>query len=129
MLIVEIDDFNAEATQARFAALADVRGLAVDAQELAISAANVAELGREDHLVAASLNGARDELLVAADAVDVRRIEKVDAELERPVDRRNRLGLVAAAVEIGHAHAAEAHRRHFKPGAQCSVFHVSPRYP
>jgi hypothetical protein len=32
----------------------------------------------------------------------------VHAELDRPVDRRERLGFVAGAVELRHAHAAEA---------------------
>ena len=59
---------------------------------------------------AAAPQGAADELLVRVRAVDVGGVEHRDAEVERPVDRGDRLRLVAGAVEVGHAHAAEADR-------------------
>ena len=40
---------------------------------------------------------------------------KVDAELERAVDRRDRLGLVGVAVELRHPHAAEAQGGDLEP--------------
>ena len=52
-----------------------------------------------------------DQLLVGERAVDVGGVEERDAELERAVDRRDRLVVVARAVELGHAHAAEADGR------------------
>ena len=39
---------------------------------------------------------------------------KVDAELERATDRRHRLRLVAAGVELRHPHAAEPDLRHLE---------------
>src|SRR5207247_11008743 len=54
----------------------------------------------------------RSQLLVGERAVDVGRIEEVDAELERAMDGGDGLGVIAAAVEVGHAHAAEPHGRH-----------------
>ena len=70
--------------------------------------ADVAELGGEHDLVAAVLDRPADELLVGERAVHVGGVEEVDAEVEGAVDRGDRLGVVAAGVEVGHAHAAES---------------------
>ena len=51
------------------------------------------------------------------------RIEEVDAEVERAVNRGDRLGFVTAAVEIGHAHAAEPGRRHFESLPELALLH------
>src|SRR5581483_709093 len=51
-----------------------------------------------------------DELLVAAEAVHVGGVEEEDSELERPVDRRDRLLLVGRPIERRHPHAPEALR-------------------
>ena len=51
---------------------------------------------------------APDQLLVGVRAVDVGRVEQGDAEVERAVDGGDRLVVVARAVELRHAHAAEA---------------------
>ena len=83
---------------------------AVDAEELAVLAAHVAELRREHDLVAAVGDRLADELLVRERAVHVGRVEEGDAELERAVDRRDRLASSAVAVELGHPHAAESER-------------------
>ena len=53
-------------------------------------------------------DGAPHENLVGVRAVDVGGVQEVDAELERAVDGGDRLVVVAGAVELGHAHAAEA---------------------
>src|SRR5262249_34973187 len=49
------------------------------------------------------------ELLVRSPAVDVGRVEEVDARIERRGDGGERFGLVRRAVELAHAHAAETH--------------------
>src|SRR5260370_40897381 len=67
-------------------------------------------LRREEDLRAPAADRTPDELLVAADAVGVSGIEKIDAELDRAMDRGDRLVVVALAVALGHAHAAEAER-------------------
>src|SRR5258708_25853890 len=126
MLIVEIDKLDSKAAQARLAALPDVLGLPVDAAIAPVLAADLAELGGEDHLVAPSSDGASDQLLVPAHAIYIGRVEKGDAQLERPLDRRHRLVFVAPAIEVRHAHAAQPHRRHFEAGAKCSLFHSLP---
>ena len=75
-----------------------------------VGVAHDAELGGEHHLVAPAGDRAADELLVRVRAVDVGRVEQRHAELERAVDGGDRLFVVARAVELGHAHAAEAER-------------------
>src|SRR5207249_8726437 len=76
----------------------------------AVLADDVPELRREDHLVAAVGDRASDELFVLPElgAVDVRRIEEGEAQVERPVDRGDRLLVVDLAVPGRHPHAAEA---------------------
>ena len=58
-------------------------------------AAHVAELRREHDLVAPARDRAADEPLVRERPVHVGRVEERHAELERAVDRRDRLGVVA----------------------------------
>ena len=65
VLVVEVDDIDAEAAQARLARLADVLRPAVDAANLPSSAAHVAELGGDNHLLAAPADRPPDQLLVA----------------------------------------------------------------
>ena len=108
MLVVEIDVIDAEALQRRVARLAHVVGLPADAEERAVVAAHVAELRRQHDLVAAVADGAADQLLVRERAVHVGRVEKVAAEVERAMDRGDRLRVIVGAVELRHPHAAEA---------------------
>ena len=51
---------------------------------------------------------AADQLLVGADAVHVGGIEEGHPAIQRQMDRGDGLRLVAAGVEVGHPHAAEA---------------------
>ena len=69
-----------------------------------------AELGRDDEFVATAGDRLADELLVRVRAVHLGGVEEVAAQLERAVDRRERLALVGGPVESGHAHAAEPDR-------------------
>ena len=80
------------------------------------SVAHVAELVARTTRSRRLANRAADELLVLERPVHVGGVEEVDAELERAVDRGDRLGVVASAVELAHAHAAESHRRYREPG-------------
>ena len=108
VLVVEVDVVDAEPLQRGVAGRADVLGAAVDADAGAVGPALVAELGGQLDLVAAAGDGLADELLVGERAVHVGGVEEGDAEVEGAVDGRDRLGLVAAAVELRHPHAAEA---------------------
>jgi len=51
------------------------------------------------------------ELLVAAASIAVGGVEKIDADLARPPDRRDPRGAVGLAVEWGHRAAAETDGR------------------
>jgi hypothetical protein len=53
VLVVEVDLLDAEAPQRVLAALAHVLGVTTDPEALAVLAADAAELGRQDDLVAA----------------------------------------------------------------------------
>ncbi len=110
VLVVEVDVVDAEALEAGVAGLANVFGPAVDAEEFAVGAAHVAELGGENDAVAAVADGAADELLVASGAVHVGGVEEVDAGVEGAVDDGDGFGVVGGSVELRHAHAAEAER-------------------
>ena len=78
---------------------AHVLGAAVDAaRERVVGAAHDAELRRERRpRRGRPASGAADQLLVRVRPVHVGGVEQVDAELERAVDRGDRLGVVAAA--------------------------------
>ena len=112
MLVVEIDVLDAEALQGSVAGVFDVFRPAVHAGPLPIASTHVAEFGRQDDLLAFALDRLADQLLVGVGAVDVRGIEEVDAQLECPMNRRDRLGVVTGAVEVGHPHATQAEGRH-----------------
>ena len=60
------------------------------------------------HLVTTSLEGPSEQFLVGAPAVLVGRVEQGDAQLDRAVDGRDRLRLVALPVGLAHAHAAQS---------------------
>src|ERR671932_3966 len=103
-----------------------VLGPAVDAEERAVLAALVAELGGQHHLVAPAGDGLPDEPLVGERAVHVRGVEEGDAEVQRPLDGALGLRLVAGAVELAHPHAAQSLGRDGQP-SQCACLHgLSP---
>ncbi len=109
VLVVEVDVVGPEALERGVAGRAHVVRGAVDAAlGRVVRVALDPELRGEEHLVAPALQGAADELLVRERAVHVGRVPEGDAELDGAVERPERLGLVAAAVEVRHAHAAEA---------------------
>jgi hypothetical protein len=110
MLVVEVDRLDAEPLEAALARRAHVLGLAVDAADGAILAADDAELGGEHYLVTPAADRAPHQLLVRVRPVHVGRVEEVDAQVERAVDGRDGLRLVTRSVELRHAHAAEPDR-------------------
>jgi hypothetical protein len=117
---IEVDGIGAEPFEALFAGFDHVVRIAFGAG-LAIGQANVAELGGEDVLFAAPFQGATDQLLVGAvRSVGVGRVDKVDAEVRRPVQRGDRLLGIGHAVDRCHAHATEADGRHVE-GAEFSA--------
>ena len=55
-----------------------------------------------------------DEFFIRERAVHVRRIQKIDAEFQRAVNRGQRLSVVACAIKFRHPHAAQTERRNCK---------------
>jgi len=114
MQVIQVDDLDGEALEARVARGAHVFGPAVERAPLRVGRiALKTELGREHDLVAAALERAPEELFVRVRAVDIGRVEQRDAEVERMVDRGDRFGVVARSVELAHAHATQAERGNF----------------
>ena len=76
-------------------------------------------------LVAAALERSADELFVGVRSVDLGGVDEGDAEVERPVDRADRLGVVAAGAGVGgrHAHRPEPDAGHLEV-PQLDVLHV-----
>jgi len=109
------------------AALADVFGRAIDAQEIAPLVAHVSEFRRQDHLAAAAFDGASDQALVFATAVHVRRVEQGHPESERTLDRGDGFLVIARAVEFQHSHAPESKRRNGQ--SLCSKFSMVHMIP
>jgi len=109
MLVVEVDRLNAEAAQAGFRRAAHIGRAAVHAAQRRVGRiAQDAELGCKEKAAPTPLERLADQHLVGVRSVDVRRVEEVDAQLERPVDGGQRLLLVASAVELAHAHTTQA---------------------
>ena len=120
VLVVEVDVVGAETLERPLDRRADGLGAAVRPAV----AERADELRRHDVVVPAALDRAADELLVGAAAVHLGRVEERDPELERPVDRGDRLRVVAApAVEGRHAHAPEALLRYDEPLAERPFLH------
>src|SRR6266508_3446526 len=117
VLVVEVDVVDAETLQRGVAGLPHVLGVAADAEALPLLVADVAELRGQHDLVPASGDGAADQPFVGEWPVCVGGVQEGHAQVERPVDGRDRLALVAAAVELRHAHAAQADLRDLEPGA------------
>jgi len=110
MLIVKVDDIDAEPLQARLAGLAYIGRVTSDAEHRALGAARPSEFRRQHDFVAAAADRPADQVLVAADAVHVGGIKHGHATIDRVMNGRNRLVVVAAGVKLRHAHAAKPER-------------------
>src|SRR6516164_3355482 len=91
---------------------------------LATRAEDIAELGRDHYSIAIRLEYPADQLFIAVVAVHVRGIEEVDAQLDRPIESRDRFGLVGNSISLRHAHAAESDGRYEQPlTSEFAFFH------
>src|SRR2546425_9058236 len=106
---------------------ADVRRAAVEDAGAAAGVRDDAELRGQDHLVAAVLDGPSDEFLVGVGTVDLGGVEVGDAEVQRPVDGANRLGVAAGSdvVVARHRHGAESYAG-YVDSADRNVLHGDP---
>jgi hypothetical protein len=90
---------------------AHVFGTSVDAAIRGVGfAPNDPDLGREDRAFATIAQRPAHQPLVLAAPVHVGGVDQCDPELERAMNRPNRLRLGDRLVEFGHPHAAQTDR-------------------
>src|SRR5690606_38355962 len=126
VLVEEIDDVDAEPLQRCFRHCADMLGTAVGsggAGSLCLIADGEAELGGDDHPVAEGLQPLADEDLVGEGAINLRRVEEVDAKLHGTVQGADRVRLLLTAIAVAHPHAAEADGGNGKMWSKLSRLH------
>ena len=119
MLVVEVDVVRAESAERPLDRAAHVVGGAVlRSHSRHVTGDGVVhppvELRRDHVLVAAPRDGPPDQQLVRQWPVQLRRIDEVDAELERPPDRLDALLLVGRAIKRRHPHTTQPDRRHLE---------------
>ena len=121
MELVQIDPIGLEPAQRILARAEDV--IARIAALVGSVAHRVVHLGRQDDLIAAAvfLERATDDPFALAGVVDVRRVDEIDARLERAVNDADRVFGAGRSPEI---HSPQAQRRDLDAGAsQHTVFH------
>src|ERR1700677_520265 len=114
VLVIKIDDIDAEPLQARLARTQYIFGASIG--DLDAAAAEVAELRRQNDSIAAAFDRLADEFLIVAEAVHVGRVEKGSAVPQRRMNDRDAAVVRAVAVDAGQRHAAKPDRRDFKSG-------------
>src|SRR5205085_762992 len=90
MLVVEIDMLDPEPPERRIARGFDVLGAAVHADPFAVTIAHITEFRGEYYAIPFAFDRLADQLFVCVRPVDIRGIEERDAELDGPMDCRNR---------------------------------------
>ncbi len=124
VLVVQVDVVEAKTPKGSIAALPHVLWPPIDARPAAVRRSHVSELRGQHDLAAAVPDCLAHENLVLAYAVHVGSIQKIDSQLQREVNRGDGLSLIAGAVELAHAHAAQAHGRNGQSlSAKMSLFH------
>jgi hypothetical protein len=120
---IEVDHIGLEPFQAFVAAFLDVFGPPVRETRPALQL-DIAELAGDHIVVAMPGDRLGEQLLVAAVAIGVGAVEKIDAELTRSMDRADRLIAVRLVVKRRHRRAAEPNRTYLQT-AQLALLHFS----
>src|SRR5262249_58953382 len=105
--LVEVEIVGAQPTEAVAQEVLHRRRAAVEADEPPVRAPLRAELDREEDAVATALEGAADQHLVVAHAVEVARVEQGDAAVDGLLDGRAALRLVGRAGDVGRPPGAD----------------------
>ena len=127
---IDVDVIDAEPLQRIGDKILDRRRAAVIAEKALVGIAQGAELDADLQIVAiAPRERFADQHLIVAHAVEIAGVEQGDAGIERGMDGGDALAAIGRAVEIRHAHAAEADGRDgWTCGAEFALFHGgSPR--
>ena len=123
VLVVQVNDVDAESGQRRIAGLKNVVGCPVDSDERAILSALIPELGGNHDLIATSFDRLAHQSLVGEGPVHVSGVQEGDTAVERFVNRGDGLFIVTRSVELAHPHAPETFGRDLEPLTQRSMFH------
>ena len=110
MLVVQVDVIGVEPLERALERRADVGRAAVNVPRALARVRDEAELRGQHHLVAPAFQRPPDELLVGEGTVDLGGVDEGDAQVDRPVNGPDRLGVIQVirAVGPGHAHGAKA---------------------
>ena len=125
VLVVEVDDVDAQALEARLAGLHHVVRACRRRPACRRRSFTWPNLVATIALRApAALERLAEQRLVVAPAVHVGRVEEVDALVERVVDHADRLVVVGVAVDARHRHQAQAEGRDLEAAlAQLTLLH------
>ncbi len=126
MLVIQINRRDAQPPQAGLAALLHIFRTPAHTPCRGIrGVAHDSEFCRDDHFVAALLDGSPHQLFIAPDSVDVRCIQQGDAMVHGVLNGGDGLGFVRRAVKFRHAHAAQSQRGHYERAfPQPAVLHT-----
>ena len=111
--VIKVDGFYAQPLQRVFATLAHVGSRIVDIPVIGTAlrtgrVTHYPKFAGQGNTATLALEKLRQQLLVMAPALHVRRVVMHHTELKRPLQRPHRLRIVALTVKLGHAHAAQA---------------------
>jgi hypothetical protein len=102
------DVIRAQPGEGAFDRRTDVGRAAVEDARPATGVRDHAEPGGQHHLVAAALDRPADEFLIGEGPVDLGRVKEGDAQIERPVNGTDGLGVVRARSGVAeHPHGAQ----------------------
>ena len=111
MLIVEIDHIGSKALERGLYHGLDMFGPAIQPlpPRASIGIEVEPELGRDHHLIAHRSQRLADQFLVCVGSVNLRRVEKRNAAIDRPANQSDHLSLFRERrrVRKAHAHAPE----------------------
>ena len=111
-----------EAAQAVAEKVAYGSGPGVKAYDAAVMIALGAEFDRQEDLVTLTPDRLADQHFIVAAAVEIPRIDEIDAVIYGGPDRGDALIFIRPAVEIGHPHAAQADGGQFHAGGSMFSF-------
>src|SRR5215471_17597847 len=120
----DVERLDAEILQALLAGLPQITRIAAAAHGVSAAVAWTAALRMNHHVMPAAADRLADQAMIVAFPVTGRRVEKIDAEIERAANRSDRLGVVDRSIGARHAVAAVTDRRHREIGiAESASFH------
>ena len=113
MLVQKVDIICLQTAQRSLHNFPDVRGPTVRACDFAILNPE-AEFRGDDRPLSPALERPADEFFVAEGSVGFGGIEKIQPEVESPVDCGDGFGIVRNTVGLAHSHATQTQGGHFQ---------------